>query len=120
MMMIDVTGPKVILPATLFILLNPGVFLQLPETTWMSGKTSRTSVLFHALVFIILYSIVARLLNLVLTKTDLIVPAILFILLSPHMFVSIPNRTGLTPVLVHALVFAVVFAFIRKQFPQYY
>ena len=119
-MMIDVTGPKVILPATLFILLNPGVFLELPTKTWMSGHTSKTSVLFHALVFVIVYSLLARMLNIVLTKTDLIVPAILFILLSPHVLLSIPNKSGLTPVLVHALVFAVVFALIRKQFPQYY
>lgn len=118
--MIDITGPKVILPATLFVLLSPGVFLQLPEKTFMSGQTSRTSVLFHALVFIIVYSLIARVLKLVLTKTDLIVTAALFILLSPHMLLSIPNRPGLTPVLVHALVYAVIFAIIRMQFPQYY
>jgi hypothetical protein len=119
-MMIDVTGPKVLLPATLFILLSPGTFLQLPTTTWMSGRTSRTSILFHALVFIIVYSLLAKALNLVLTKADLIVPAVLFILLSPNMLFSIPDQTGLTPVLVHALVFAIVFALIRKQFPGYY
>jgi hypothetical protein len=117
--MIDITGPKVILPATLFVLLNPGVFLELPTTTFMSGHSSRMSVI-HALVFIILYSLVARALNLVLTKTDLIVTAALFILLSPGVLVRIPNRSGLTPVLVHALVYSVVFALIRKQFPQFY
>ena len=118
--MIDITGPKVILPATLFVLLNPGVFLELPTMSIMSGHTSRTSVLFHALVFIVFYSVIARLLKLVLTKADLLVPAALFILLSPHMLLSIPDKAGLTPVLVHALVFAVGFALIRKQFPQYY
>ena len=118
--MIDITGPKVILPAALFVLLNPGVFLELPTMSFMSGHTSRTSVLFHALVFIVVYSLIARMLNLVLTKADLLVSATLFILLSPHMLLSIPNKAGLTPVLVHTLVFAVVFALIRKQFPQYY
>ncbi len=118
--MIDITGPKVILPATLFVLLNPGVFLELPTSTFMSGHSSRMSVMFHALVFIILYSLVARALNLVLTKTDLIVTAALFTLLSPGVLVRIPDRSGLTPVLVHALVYSVVFALIRKQFPQFY
>jgi hypothetical protein len=119
-MMIDITGPKVLLPATLFILLSPGLFLQLPTMTWMSGQTSRTSVMFHALVFVILYSLLARALNLVLTKMDLIVPAILFILLSPHVFFSVPNQMGLTPILLHALVFSAIFAVLRSQFPQYY
>jgi hypothetical protein len=118
--MIDITGPKVILPTTLFVLLNPGVFLELPSTTFMSGHTSRMSVMLHALVFIIFYSLLARALNLVLTKTDLIMTAALFILLSPSVLLRIPNRPGLTPVLVHALVYAVVFALIRKQFPQFY
>lgn len=118
--MIDITGPKVMLPVTLFVLLNPGVFLELPTTTFMSGHTSKTSVLFHALVFIILYSLIARALKLVLTKTDLIMTAVLFILLSPGVILRIPGREGLTPVLVHALVYAILFALIRRQFPQFY
>ena len=118
--MIDITGPKVILPATLFVLLSPGVFLELPSLTFMSGHTSRMSVMFHALVFIILYSLLARALNIVLTKADLIMTAALFILLSPSVLLRIPNRSGITPVLVHALVYSIVFALIRKQFPQYY
>jgi Protein of unknown function (DUF3339) len=127
--MIDVTGPKVLLPAALFVALSPGLLLQLPSTKLNSGLTSKTSVLFHSLVFIILYSIVARLLKLVLTPTDLIVPTILFVLLSPGVLLTLPpgsngvfasGQTSMGSIMVHALVFAVVFALIRKQFPAYY
>jgi hypothetical protein len=127
--MIDVTGPKVLIPATLFVLLSPGLLLQLPGTKFQSGLTSRTSVLFHMLVFIVLYSIIARLLKIVLTPADLIVTAVLFAVLSPGMLLTLPpgsngvfmsGQTGVAPVFVHTLVFALVFALLRKQFPAVY
>jgi hypothetical protein len=127
--MIDITGPKVLIPAALFIALSPGLLLQLPGTKFQSGLTSKTSVLFHAFVFIILYSIIARLLKIVLTPTDLIVTAILFTVLSPGMLLTLPpgsngvfmsGQTGVAPALVHSLVFALVFALLRKQFPAAY
>ena len=118
-----------VIPAALFILLSPGLFLQLPQLVFQSGLTTRLAVMIHALVFIILYSLIARLLNIVLTKTDLIVTAILFILLSPGMLLTLPptsegifvsGQTGVAPVMFHALVFSVLFALIRKQYPQFY
>jgi hypothetical protein len=127
--MIDVTGPKVLIPAALFVALSPGLLLKLPGKKFQSGLTSKTSVLFHMFVFIVLYSIIARLLKLVLTPTDLIVTALLFALLSPGMLLTLPpgsngvfasGQTGVAPVFVHALVFALVFAFLRKQFPKVY
>ena len=113
--MIDVTGPKVLLPATLFVLLSPEALTRL-----VPGTDRTTAVLFGSLIFVIVYSLLARALKLVLTKTDLIVTAALYIVLTPHVFVSIPDQTGLTPVMVHALVYAVLFAIIRSTFPQYY
>jgi hypothetical protein len=128
--MIDVTGPKVLIPAALFILLSPGLFLQLPTRTFQSGQTSVVSVLIHALVFMILYSVIARSMNIVLTKADLIVTAALFAILSPGMLLTLPpvkgtgvfrsGKTGVAPALTHALVYSVVFALLRKQFPQVY
>ncbi len=127
--MIDVTGPKVLIPATLFALLSPGLLLQLPGTKFQSGLTSRTSVLFHMFVFIVIYSIVARLLKIVLTPADLIVTAVLFAILSPGMLLTLPpgsngvfmsGQTGVAPVFLHTLVFALVFALLRKQFPAVY
>ena len=87
------------------------------------------SVLFHMFVFIVLYSIIARLLKIVLTPTDLIVTGLLFALLSPGMLLTLPpgsngvfasGQTGVASIFVHALVFAVVFALLRKQFPAAY
>jgi hypothetical protein len=127
--MIDVTGPKVLIPAALFVALSPGLLLQLPSKTFQSGLTSKTSVLFHMFVFIVVYSLIARFLKIVLTPADLLVTAVLFALLSPGMLLTLPpgssgvfasGQTGVTPIFVHALVFAVVFAFLRKQFPAVY
>jgi hypothetical protein len=127
--MIDVTGPKVLIPSALFLALSPGLLLQLPGTKIQSGLTSKTSVLFHMLVFLVVYSIIARLLKIVLMPTDLIVTALLFVVLSPGMLLTLPpssngifmsGQTGVAPVLVHTLVFALVFALLRKQFPSVY
>ena len=127
--MIDITGPKVLIPASLFVALSPGLLLQLPSKKFQSGLTSKTSVLFHMFVFIVLYSLIARFLKIVLTPADLIVTALLFALLSPGMLLTLPpgsrgvfasGETSVTSVFVHALVFAVVFAFLRKQFPAVY
>jgi hypothetical protein len=80
-------------------------------------------------VFIVVYSLIARFLKLVLTPADLIVTALLFALLSPGMLLTLPpgsggvfssGQTGVAPVFVHALVFALVFAFLRKQFAAVY
>ena len=52
---------------------------------------------------------------------NLIIPALLFILLSPGVLLSLPaggSRT--TQVLTHAAVFAAVYWGLRKTFPQYY
>ena len=127
--MIDITGPKVLIPAALFVALSPGLLLQLPGTKLQSGLTSKTSVLFHMFVFIVIYSIIARFLKIVLTPADLLVTAVLFAVLSPGMVLTLPagsggvfasGQTGVAPVFVHSLVYALVFALLRKQFPAVY
>ena len=128
--MIDITGPKVSIPASLFILLSPGLLLQLPDTLKLcSMNTSRSSIAFHALVFLIAYKVVARLAGLSLTPTDLVVTTSLFVALSPGFLLTIPpssrglfmsGQTSIVAILTHALVFALLFAFLRKTFPSYY
>jgi hypothetical protein len=131
--MIDITSPKVVTPVMLFALLSPGMLLQLPpsdmpktlanvQKVLFTGNTSTQSVLFHALVFLIMYRLIAKKMGLVLTPTDLVVTTALFITLSPGMALTLPGGVGTSPiaVLVHSLVFAVVFALLRKQFPLYY
>ena len=80
-MLIDITGKKVSIPTSLFLLLSPGL---------MSGRTSRHEVLMRALIALILYKLVSYPSKITLTKADLIVPTILFILLSPGMLLTIP------------------------------
>lgn len=134
--MLDITSQKVSLPAALFAILSPGLLLQLPDRlpgrnamAFSSMKTSQQSVLFHALVFLVVFRIVATMMGLALKPADLIVPTVLFILLSPGMLLTIPpgsgglfmsRQTSVQAILVHTIVFAVVFAFLRKTFPQVY
>jgi hypothetical protein len=125
--MIDITGPKVLLPAILFGVLSPGMLLSLPSLNFASGETSFMTVAIHALVLSLLYYLIAKyFLKISLTKADLIVPAVLFMLLSPGVLVTIPpglfrsGTTGPVPVVVHTFVFALAFAALRSTFPQYY
>lgn len=123
--MIDITGPKVLVPTVLFALLSPGLALGLPP-----GAGRLTQVLFHALVLSILsWVIIKFVFKFTLTAADLIVPAILFILLTPGVILTLPpnggpllfsGQTGIVQVLVHSVVFSIAFASLRGIFPQFY
>ena len=130
-MLPDVTSPKVALPAALFLALSPGVLLTTAgkDVKFMNRQTSQMAVLFHALVFLLAFSLAARAMNLVLTQTDLIVTTALFVILSPGILLTLPpgssgvftsGQTSLASAVTHTLVFALVFALLRKQFPQFY
>lgn len=124
----DFQNPKILVPAILFALLSPGMLLSLPSLNFASGKTSIQSVLVHALVFVLAYWGLSKsgLVKADLKKADLLVPALLFVLLSPGVLLSIPpgsfmSRTTSVPaVAVHTVVFVLLFALLRKQFPQVY
>lgn len=123
--MIDITASKVAIPGSLFLALSPGIVLRTTgkSLAFADGKTSRPEVLFHALVFMVVYRIIAYLLGLRLTKADLLVTTVLFVALNPGVLVTLPPKSkagSLVPALTHAVVFALVFALLRKQFPQYY
>jgi len=123
--MIDITGPKVLTPALLFAVLSPGLLLALP-----SGSGLLVQAVVHGAVLALVYWAIAKyVLGLSLTATDMIVPALLFVLLTPGVLLTLPPgsagifRSGQTSgaaVGVHTLVFAIVFASLRSQFPQYY
>jgi len=124
--MIDITGPKVLIPAVLFALLSPGLILALP-----SGQPRTVQLLLHALVLALVYWVIAKfIVKVSLKKADLIVPAVLFVLLTPGVLLTLPpgpsgrifmsGEFGAVPTLVHAVVFAVVFATMRKTFAKYY
>ena len=113
---------KVLIPALLFTVLSPGIF---------SSKmtTSAQAVGLHALLFIASYWAIAKALGIKIVKTDLIVPTVLFLLLSPGILLTIPpggkglfmsGETSLAAILAHTLVFAVIFVLLRNKFPQFY
>ena len=123
--MIDITGPKVLVPTILFALLSPGLVLALPPNSGLLVQA-----LFHALVLSLLsWLIIHFVFKFTMTPADLIVPALLFILLTPGVLLTLPpsggpvflsGQTGLVPVLVHTVVFSILFASLRGVFPQYY
>lgn len=52
---------------------------------------------------------------------NVIVPVLLFVLLSPGVLVSLPPGSGhLVQVVTHAVVFGAVYSVLRVVFPQYY
>lgn len=126
-----ITSPKVAVPSALFLVLSPGMFLKTDGTklSFKNMSTDRMSVFFHGLVFFLVYSIVAKAMGIVLTKTDILVTTILFMTLSPGMLLTLPpgkggvftsGETSQSAVIAHTVVYAVVFALLRKQFPQFY
>lgn len=130
-MAIDITGPKVLTPAILFALLSPGVILSLPSLRLFPGTSSNIrAVLLHAIILALIYYFIASfVLKISLRPVDLVVPAILFIILSPGVLLTIPpgrrgvfmsGQSSVTAVGVHTLVFALLFSFLRGQFPNYY
>ena len=123
--MIDITGPKVLVPTILFALLSPGLLLGLPP-----GSGLLIQVLFHALVLsLISWVIIKFVFKFTLTPADLIVPAFLFVLLTPGVILTLPpdggpvffsGQTGIVPIMAHTVVFSILFASLRGVFPQYY
>ena len=130
-MLPDITYQKVSIPAALFLALSTGVLLTTngSKVTFMNRKTNQSAIFFHALVFFLVYSLIAKAMGLVLTRTDLVVTTVLFLALSPGLLLTLPpgsggvmrsGQTSLEASLTHAIVFAVVFALLRRQFPQFY
>ena len=130
-MLPDITSQKVAIPAALFLALSPGVLVTTAgkNVKFMNRKTNQMAVFFHALVFFLVYSLIARAMGLVLTKTDLLVTTSLFLALSPGLLLTLPpgsggvfrsGQTSIPAALTHAIVFAIVFALLRRQFPQFY
>jgi|AntAceMinimDraft_10_1070366.scaffolds.fasta_scaffold08414_6 hypothetical protein len=130
-MLPDLTSQKVAVPAALFLALSPGVLLTTAgkNVKFANGSTNQMAIFFHALVFFLVYSLIAKAMGIVLTKTDLIVTTTLFIALSPGLLLTLPpgsggvfssGQTSLPAAVTHAVVFAVVFAVLRRQFPQFY
>ena len=99
------------------------------KLSFKNVSTDKMSVLFHGLVFFLVYSLIAKSMGLVLTQNDLLVTTALFMALSPGILLTLPpgsggvfqsGQTSIPAAVTHAVVFAVVFALLRKQFPTFY
>jgi hypothetical protein len=131
-MAIDITGPKVLTPAILFGLLTPGLLLALPYLRLFPGvgHYGFGTLFIHAVVLALVYYFMAKfVLRISLRPADLVVPAVLFVLLTPGILLTLPpgsagvfmsRQSSLTAVGVHTLVFALVFATLRSAFPLVY
>ena len=66
-MLPDLTTQKVAIPAALFLALSPGVLLTTDgsKVSFMNRKTDKMSVFFHALVFFLVYSLIAKCMGIV-------------------------------------------------------
>jgi hypothetical protein len=103
----DLTGPKVLYPAILFIALK-----SIYQTDSITG----------ALIFGILYFMLLKfVVRLTFKPADIVVASVLFYVLSPGTFLSLPpGGSKMSIQATHTLIFGVVFAFLRATFPQYY
>ena len=60
------------------------------------------------------------------TSQKVAIPSMLFLALSPGMLLTIPpgqvmsGKTSQVAILTHTVVYALVFALLRKQFPKFY
>ena len=123
-----ITSKKVAIPSILFLALSPGMLLKTNGTkvSFKNMGTDKMSVFFHGLVFFLAYSLIAKAMGLVLTQADLLMTTSLFMALSPGMLPTIPpgqvmsGKTSQFAIVTHTVVYAVVFALLRKQFPKFY
>ncbi len=88
---------SIAIPVTLFVLLSPGLLF-------------RQSAVIHTMIFMATYWAVAKAMGVALSKADLVIPTVLFFLLSP------PSGGDLNTIILRALVFAIIFALVRKYF----
>ena len=71
--------------------------------------TPNSNKIINSLLFIVTYWTIAKAMGIILTRADLIVPMVLFLALSPGL-------SNTNTVLIRTLLFALL----RKFFPQYY
>jgi predicted tellurium resistance membrane protein TerC len=124
---IDITSQKVIVPTLLFAALSSGVLF---FTKKAGSSVIGTTLIVHALLFAIIYYVLMKfLLKKNLTRADIVVPLLLYVVLTPGVLLTLPpgskgvfmsGQTSTPAVGVHTLVFAIVFALIRSKFPAYY
>lgn len=123
----EMQSKDVLIPALLFAALSPGAILSLPSKSINSLSTSPKSVFIHAVVYAAaVWAAIKYGMEKEVGDYELLVPALLFVVLSPGLLVQIPpgsfrsGSTSMVSIAVHALVFAALYAALRVQFPEKY
>lgn len=124
---IDIRAPKVLAPALLFAVLNSGLVFFVQKN---GGNVLSGTLLVNALIFALIYFVLMKfVMKIPTTNADILVPLLLFVVLTPGVLLTIPpggkglfmsGQTSPAAVAVHTVVFALVFALLRKQFPRVY
>ena len=125
------TATNVLVAMLLFICLSPGMILNVSKKDPVARKgamtTSHSDVLLHGLVFaLVMFLLTAVKMrgSAVSTPAMVAVSAILFMVLSPGFLLQLPpgvngwwmtNKTTMSAVFVHALVFGVLFGVVRRH-----
>jgi hypothetical protein len=109
-MLPDISGPKVLSPTLLFLLMSSGV---------VDYGTA-----FNALLIIVLLTLIYKfILRVTYKPADLIMPALIYTVLKPGAFFTFPPGTpAADPVamITHSAIFALSYSLLRVQFPHYY
>lgn len=110
-MLVDITSPKVLPAAFIFSLYSMGI---------PPNQSLLVKMLMMSIILTVVYKFVLRV---TYTPADLIVPALLFAVLVPGHYFTIPRGEApgsYTASLVHTIIFAAIFASLRTYFPQFY
>jgi hypothetical protein len=109
-MLPDITGPKVLPPSLLFVVLASGIV--------------KYELAFSALLMTVALTIIFRyILRITYKPADIIMPALLYVALQPGNLFTIPTGESIsdpTVLITHTFLFAILFAWLRVQFPSFY
>lgn len=109
-MLPDITGPKVLPPTLLFVILSSGMV--------------KYELAFGALLMTVALTIIFRyILRITYKPADIIMPALLYVVLQPGNLFTIPTGESIsspTVLVTHTFLFAILFALLRVQFPSFY
>jgi len=97
--MFDISSPKLAIPSVLFVALS-----------------KKNKIMYNSLIYVILFKIIAKVLGVVVSRADLLTTWGLFLLLN----LRPGGATGEFTILINTAMFVLIYAFVRKTFPNYY
>ena len=109
MVMPDISGPKVMPANVIFCLYSFGL---------LKDQTTLFKMLLMTVTLTVLYRYILRL---TYKPSDIVLPSVLYALLAPGHFFTLPGSADSPAVIIsHTIVYAFVFASLRNAFPGGY